>query len=62
MDNIFCFLDLIGKSVLWKELTQDAPSKVYLNKYGFYFKFILLLLGDINLNPEAAAPTRNVML
>ena len=36
--------------MLRKRLPQDALSKVHLNKYGSYFKFILLLSGDINLN------------
>ena len=62
MDNIFYFLDLTENSILWKQLTQDAASKVNLNKYGFYFRFILLLLDDINLKPEPTAPTKNVML
>ena len=43
-------------------MTILALSKVYLNKYGSYFKFILLLLEDINLNPGPTTPKRNDML
>ena len=32
---------------------------LYPNKYGSYFKFILLLSGDINLSPETTTPKRN---
>ena len=30
-----------------------------LNKYGSYFKFVVLLSGNINLNPEPTTPKRN---
>ena len=50
------------KKILRKWLSHDALSKVYLNKYGSYFKFILLLFGDINLNPWPTAPKRNDIL
>ena len=36
--------------------------KIHLNKYGSYFKFILLLSGDINLNPRPTVPKRNGIL
>ena len=49
--STFCTIELIEKNILGKRLTHDALSKVHLNKYGSYFQFILLLLGDINLNP-----------
>ena len=52
----------LKKNILWKRLSQDALSKVHLNKYGSYFKFILLLSGDINLNPGPTAPKRNDIL
>ena len=39
-------------------LSQDALSKVHLNKYGSYFKFMLLMSGDINLNPGPTTPKR----
>ena len=41
---------------------QDALSKIDLSKNGSYFKFILLLLGDINLNPGLTIPKRNDIL
>ena len=41
---------------------QDALSKIDLSKNGSYFKFILLLLGDINLNPGLTTPKRNDIL
>ena len=44
-------LEQIEINILWKRLSQDALSKVHLDMYGSYFKFILLLSGDINLNP-----------
>ena len=62
MDNAFSPFELILKSILRKWLSQDAPSNVHLNKYGSYFKFIQLLLGDINLNPGPTTPIRNDML
>ena len=57
--STFCTLEQIEKNILRKRLSQDALSKVHLNKYGSYFKFILLLSGDINLNPGPTAPKRN---
>ena len=52
----------IEKNTLRKRLSQDALSKVHLNKYGLYFMFILLLSGDMNLNPEPTVPKRNDIL
>ena len=60
--STFCTLEQIEKSTLRKRLSQDALSKVHLNKYGSYFKFILLLSGDINLNPGPTTPKRNDIL
>ena len=57
--STFCTLEQIEKNILRKRLSQDALSKVHLNKYESYFKFVLLLLGDINLNPGPTAPKRN---
>ena len=50
------------EKLLRKRLSQDALSKVHLNKYGSYFKFILLLSCDINLNPGPTTPKRNDIL
>ena len=55
-NSTFCTLEQIEKNLLRKRLSQDALSKVYLNKYGSYFKFILLVSGDIDLNPGLIAP------
>ena len=60
--STFCTLEQIEKNILRKRLSQDALSKVHLNKYGSYFKFFLLLLGDTNLNPGPTAPKRNDIL
>ena len=60
--STFCTLEQIEKNVLWKRLFQDALCKVHLNNYGSYFKFILLLSNDINLNPGPTAPKRNYIL
>ena len=60
--STFCTLEQIEKNILRKRLSQDALFKVHLNKYGSYFKFILLLSSDINLNPAATAPKRNDIL
>ena len=60
--STFCTFDLIGKNILWKRLSQDALSKVHLNKYGSYFQFILLLSGDISLNPGPTTTKRNDIL
>ena len=57
--STFCTFDLIEKRILRKWLSQDPLSKVHLNKHGLYFKFIHLLLGDLNLNPGTTSPTRN---
>ena len=43
-------------------LYQKVLSKVYLNKYGLYFKFTLLLSGDINLNLGPTTPKKVDML
>ena len=61
MEIAICKLQ-IEKNILRKLLSQDALSKVHLNKYGSYFKFILLLSGDINLNPGPTTPKRNDIL
>ena len=58
----FCTVEQIENKILRKRPFQDALSKVHLNKYGPYFKFILLLSGDINLNPGPTTPKRNDML
>ena len=58
----FALLSRLKKNILQKRLSQDALPKVYLNKYGSYFKFILLLSGDINLNPGPTTPKRNDIL
>ena len=58
--STFCTLEQIEKNILRKRLSQDALSKVHLNKYGSYFKFILLLSGDINLNPGPTAPPKMI--
>ena len=60
--STFCTLEQIEKNILRKRLSQDALSKVHLNKYKSYFKFILLLSGDINLNPGPTNPKRNDIL
>ena len=52
----------LKKYVLRKWLSQNTLSKVHLNKYGSYFKFIPFLSGDINLNPGPTTPERNDML
>ena len=59
MGSTFCTFELIEKNILRKQLFQDATSKVNLNKYGSYFKFILLLPGDVNLNPGIITPKRS---
>ena len=55
----FCTFGLIEKSILRKRVPHDALSKLYLNKYGSSVKFILLLLGDMNLNPGPTTPASN---
>ena len=55
--SIFCTFEL--KSIIQKWLSQDALSKVHLNKYGSYFKFILLLSDEIKLNSGPTTLTRN---
>ena len=60
--STFCIFELIGKNILRKWLSHDALSKVHLKKYGSYFKVILLLLSDKNLNPEPTTPKRNDIL
>ena len=60
--STFCTLEQIEKNILRKRLSQDALSKVHLNKYWSYFKFIILLYGDINLDPGPTPPKRNDIL
>ena len=60
--STFCTLEQIEKNILRKRLSQDALSKVHLNKYRSYFKFILLLPGNINLNPGPTSAKRNDIL
>ena len=57
--STFRTLEQTERNILRKWLSQDALSKVYLNKYGPYFKFILLLSGDINLNLGPTTQKRN---
>ena len=58
--STFCTLEQIEKNILRKRLSQDALSNNHLNKYGSYFKFVLLLSGDINLNPGPTALKRMI--
>ena len=52
MGSIFYIFELTEKIYITETtISQYALSKVQLNKYGSYFKFILLPSGDINLNP-----------
>ena len=60
--STFCTLEQIEKNLLRKRISQDALYKVHLNKYESYFKFILLLSGDINLNFGPTALKRNYIL
>ena len=60
--STFCTLEQIEKKILQKQVSRDALSKIHLNNYGSYFKFILLLSGDINLNPGPTAPKRSDIL
>ena len=39
MGSTFCTFDLIEKNILRKRLSQDALSKVHLNKYGSYLSY-----------------------
>ena len=50
------------QSIFRVRLSQDALFKVHLNKYGSYFKFVLLLSGDINLNTGPTPQKRNDVL
>ena len=49
--SILSTLRLIEGSMLRKRLSQGTLSNVHLNNYVSYFKFILLLPGDINVDP-----------
>ena len=44
-------MQAIGKTETKKILSYYALSKIHLRKHTSYFRFILLLSGDINLNP-----------
>ena len=48
--STFCTFELTEKTILWKLLYRDALSNIYLNKYGSYLKFILLLSVELSLN------------
>ena len=50
----FCTFELI--------VSQNALSKVHLRNYGSYFKVLLILSDDINLNPGPPTQKRNDML
>ena len=45
-------MQAIGKTDTKKILYYYALSKIHLRKHKSYFKFIILLSGDINLNPR----------
>ena len=60
--STFCPFELIEKNILRKQLSQDALSKVHLNMYELYFRSILLLSGNINLNPGLTTPKRTHIL
>ena len=51
-------MQAIEKSKTTKFLSYYALPKVHLHKHKSYFKFILLLSGDINLDP---GPNANVL-
>ena len=47
----------------WKNILRKyAPSKLHLNKYGSYFRFILLLTIDIKLKPRPTTAKWNDIL
>ena len=43
-------MQAIGKTETKKIVSYHALSKIHLRKHKSYFRFILLLSGDINLN------------
>ena len=47
----YLMMQTIEKSKTTKFLSCYALSKVHLHKHKYYFRIILLLSGDINLNP-----------
>ena len=47
----YLIMQATEKSETTKFLSYYALSKVYLHKHKSYFRYILLLSGDINLNP-----------
>ena len=51
-------MQAIEKSKTTKFLSYYALPKIHLHKHKSYFKFILLLSGDINLDP---GPNANVL-
>ena len=62
MGQYFLHFSANWKKFNTEKTSQDALSKVYLNKYGSYFKFILLLSGNISLKPGPSTPQRNDIL
>ena len=53
----YLIMQATEKSVTTKFLSYYALSKVHLHKHKSYFRYILLLSGDINLNPRPNADT-----
>ena len=51
----YLMMQAIEKSKLTKFLSYYALSKVHSHKHKSYFRIILLLSGDINLNPAPSA-------
>ena len=51
----YLMMQTIEKSKTTKFLSCYALSKVHLHKHKYYFRIILLLSGDINLNPGPCA-------
>ena len=55
-DSYFAMQDIV-KNETKKILSYYALSKIVLRKHKFYFRYILLLSGDISLNPGPFADT-----
>lgn len=59
--KVFNTLQSVEKSMIRRQLSNYAVSSIRLNKHKSYFKVIVMLTGDISLNPGPITAIDNDM-
>ena len=57
--NILEIIDLVRDSFLRCQLSYFSLGQIRLHRYGSFFRFTLLLLGNLNVNPASTTVNDN---